>query len=61
MREGVLFNNFKPLYINNSKTKALHSRHILPTLQRFLLIIQPGLRRRILLVHPDVRGNRTNP
>ena len=38
MREGFLFSYLKPLHINNFETKALHSWHIPPTLQRFFIM-----------------------
>ena len=38
MREGFLFSYFKPLHINNFKTKALHSWSVSSTLQRFFML-----------------------
>ena len=38
MRERFLFSYRKALHINNSKTKALHSRKNSPTLQRFFML-----------------------
>ncbi len=43
MREGFLFSYLKPLHINNSKTKALHSWHISPTLQRFFVLFSSAV------------------
>ena len=43
MREGFLFSYIKPLHINIFKTKALHSWHIPPTLQRFFVLFSSAV------------------